>query len=71
MNYYNDYLQIYLPKLYKRYKTGDEQEKLFVEKEIFANKKLRKFQQRYIFGILIGKERYPNIDKDWIFKEYQ
>ena len=71
MNYYNDYLQIYLPKLYKRYRTGDEKEKLAVEKEIFSNKKLRKFQQRYIFAIIIGIERYPRIEKDKIFEKYR
>ncbi len=58
MNYYNDFMQLYLVKLCNRYRNGSEEERKQIEQEIFSNKHLKLFQKRYIFAVIIGKKNF-------------
>ena len=71
MNYYNDFMQLYLVKLCNRYRNGSEEERKQIEQEIFSNKHLKLFQKRYIFAVIIGKDKFPYIEKDNLFKKYK
>lgn len=71
MNYYDDYIQIYLFKLKGRYVKGSKEEKEKVIHEIENNKNLKQFQKEYIKRVVKNVEPFPRIKKDKLFIKYE